>query len=734
MSDFSPDDFEEPSPATNSALARERELDEIIKRWDNGEPADAVEILRRRPHLARYRSAVVTLALEEYCQRLELGEAVDKGSFIDRFPEHKTAVRKVLLYHELGFDDPRVPRRLETGQVYRDDYEVVESLGRGAFSRVYLARDKKLGRPVVLKITKLAGNEARVMAQVDSPHVVTVYSSIEDGEGEAAIIMPFFGPATFEDLAERLKNGSERRGQLILDVAATRTALEPLVARATLPTEYAKRTFLEGAVWLLRGVAEGISKAHEAGYMHRDLKPSNILLAAGGCPMLADFNLSQRADEQADSVGGTVPYMAPEQLRRFVESSNTQSRQAGDRQPKVELTPKADVYSFGVIAHELLTGRHPHGPIGTEPDPNKLAELLLKKFEETPREPTVCPGANPSLRRLIDACLSVDPALRPTSQEVRDRLNRELKKPACVVRSVVRRPWTTALAAVALLLMLAAGAYAVVSSPTKEIDQVIEAIQRGDLETLTKLADDALRRGDLERGTELAKAILKINPNHLKALKLKAKIAIELGNVDEAIRVLRPLIDSTADTETQGLYAYACALAKKHPEAVPIYNKLYDSGDRTTVTLNNLVRMLILSGRFREAAGYFDEPALRNSIEPAVLFNLAYIEAMTAQFDRSYVPNRGLDAALKAATGDQTPGELLFLTARLRVYVSRSLVQNEADIIRDLRLAKKNGVQNSTLLEERLFEPFRKNPGYAEIAEIKGDEMSYPMVKLMRPY
>jgi hypothetical protein len=151
MSIMDPPGIKKSSTATQSILAREREVDEIIVRWDNGEPADALEVLRSRPHLARSKSAVVILAYEEFCQRVELGEIVDQGSFIAKFPEFGSAVEKVLLYHRIGLDDPRQPRRLENGDSFLEGLKVVELLGRGAFSRVYLANETHLAsRPVVL--------------------------------------------------------------------------------------------------------------------------------------------------------------------------------------------------------------------------------------------------------------------------------------------------------------------------------------------------------------------------------------------------------------------------------------------------------------------------------------------------------------------------------------------------------------------------------------------------------
>ncbi len=97
-------------------------------------------------------------------------------------------------------------------------------------------------------------------------------------------------------------------------------------------------------------LADGLGHAHERGILHRDLKPANILLADDGQPMLLDFNLSEdlklRSRAPAAFIGGTLPYMAPEQLQAFQHGTC-----GGDA--------RSDIFSLGVILYELLTGEHP---------------------------------------------------------------------------------------------------------------------------------------------------------------------------------------------------------------------------------------------------------------------------------------------------------------------------------------------------------------------------------------
>src|SRR5262249_55620958 len=118
-------------------------------------------------------------------------------------------------------------------------------------------------------------------------------------------------------------------------------APDPLLSRAT---------YAEGVMHLGAQIADGLAYLHERGVCHRDLKPSNVLLSPAGRPLLLDFNLSADAAAVPAHLGGTVPYMAPEQLEAFLAR-----RPAG----AARLDARADLFSLGVILYELLTGRHP---------------------------------------------------------------------------------------------------------------------------------------------------------------------------------------------------------------------------------------------------------------------------------------------------------------------------------------------------------------------------------------
>lgn len=143
------------------------------------------------------------------------------------------------------------------------------------------------------------------------------------------------------------------------------------------------------------GVATALSAIHGAGVVHRDLKPSNILLGPVG-PRVIDFGIAQLADTLGGDTGvviGTLPYMSPEQGR-------------GER-----VTAAADVFAWGCVVTYAATGRPPF-PGGSD------AEILYRVAHHVPR----LDGLDERLRPLVEQALDKDPARRPTSQQLLDRL------------------------------------------------------------------------------------------------------------------------------------------------------------------------------------------------------------------------------------------------------------------------------------------------------------------------
>jgi Protein kinase domain len=203
-------------------------------------------------------------------------------------------------------------------------YEMLGSIGRGGMGEVFRARQASLGRDVAVKVLRAdlhgAGwlperfeNEARTMAGLHHPNLVTVHDCARLDDGRLAIVM--------EEVA-----GGSLRGR---------------IADGGLP--------LDQAIAWARDIASGLGAAHAAGVVHRDVKPENVLIDSAGRARVTDFGLAFTAAAesprftQTGAAVGTLGYMAPEQLRGG------------------EVDERTDVFSLGVLLYEMLTGRLPQG-------------------------------------------------------------------------------------------------------------------------------------------------------------------------------------------------------------------------------------------------------------------------------------------------------------------------------------------------------------------------------------
>ncbi len=214
-----------------------------------------------------------------------------------------------------------------------DGFVVERELARGGMSRVYLAKDKSLGRDVVVKALspELAAEvnierfsrEIRMAGRLQHPHIVPLLSA-GDADGTPFFVMPF---VEGRSLREKLIKGGE------------------------LP--------IHETIRILRDVANALEYAHQNGIVHRDVKPENILLSSGNA-LVTDFGVAKAISSATEgdgrsnltSVGvalGTPTYMAPEQASADPTTDH-----------------RADIYAWGAVAYEMLTGAPPFAGRGTQ--------------------------------------------------------------------------------------------------------------------------------------------------------------------------------------------------------------------------------------------------------------------------------------------------------------------------------------------------------------------------------
>jgi hypothetical protein len=262
-------------------------------------------------------------------------------------------------------------------------YTIDRAIGRGGMGEVFKARDTRLNRDVAIKVLpelfaadpeRLARfeREAQVLASLSHSNIAQVHG-LEDSSGTPALVMEFVDGRTLADV-----------------IAATGGRGVPVI----------------DALPIARQIAEALDVAHEKGIVHRDLKPANALVTADGTVKVLDFGLAKaleltpggqidlmnsptftRAMTGAGVVLGTAAYMAPEQARGL------------------PVDRRADIWAFGVLVYELLTGHQAfEGQTATD-----IIASVITREPDWDRLPAALPDA---LVRVLHRCLEKEPKRR----------------------------------------------------------------------------------------------------------------------------------------------------------------------------------------------------------------------------------------------------------------------------------------------------------------------------------
>ena len=276
-------------------------------------------------------------------------------------------------------------------------YKVLEKIGQGGMGVVYRAEDTNLGREVAIKVLpeqftkdpqRLARfeREAQLLAQLNHPNIAAIYG-LEEVDGVRFLALELVEGDT---LAER-------------------------VARGRLP--------VEEALEVCRQIAEGMEAAHEKGVIHRDLKPANVKVTPEGKVKILDFGLAKAFEGEvpvtdishsptlteemtrAGAILGTAAYMSPEQAR-------------GE-----EVDKRADIFAFGCVLYELLTGKRAFGG-------KTVTDTLAKILEGVPDWEALPENTPWRIQELLHRCLSKDPDDRILHiGEARIQIKKAVKEP-----------------------------------------------------------------------------------------------------------------------------------------------------------------------------------------------------------------------------------------------------------------------------------------------------------------
>jgi serine/threonine protein kinase len=269
--------------------------------------------------------------------------------------------------------------------------EIQSAIGAGGMGEVYKAHDTRLDRTVAIKVlpTELSADperrarlerEARTIAALSHPHICTLHD---------------IGDAVLQNPESRTANAGPVH-YLVMEYLSGETLADRLL-KGHLPLDHALRVAME--------IADALAAAHRQGVVHRDLKPANVMLTKAGAKLL-DFGVAKLCGPEASPnlaatafptvapltrqglVIGTVPYMAPEQLEGK------------------EADARSDIFSFGAVLYEMLTGRRPF-------DGESQASIITAIISSQPPPVSTLQAVTPhALDRVVQRCLAKDPDAR----------------------------------------------------------------------------------------------------------------------------------------------------------------------------------------------------------------------------------------------------------------------------------------------------------------------------------
>lgn len=352
------------------------------------------------------KTLVLEQALQEFWALQADGQPVDPAEFADRYPTYSKSLLALL---QADASQRQLSQEVSWPQIGETvcGCKLARELGRGQLARVYLAYETALGhRRVVVKLSAAGAAEAHILGQLSHPNIVPIYSAqVDPVSGLTAVRMPYLGSTTLAEVLD-VVYGEEmprRKGREIL---------EAIEARECLPSYYseqndqwpphpqlARGSYVDAVVQLGTEMCEALVYTANRGIVHRDLKASNVLVTPNGQAMLLDFNLS-RSDNPNEGetglIGGTLPYMAPEQIREAFLNEGTSDAQS-------------DLFSLGVILYEMLTGKLPYGDGNGADTPEAAARTVLNRQQ---RGPTPIVELNPEvdelLAKTVHECINPD--------------------------------------------------------------------------------------------------------------------------------------------------------------------------------------------------------------------------------------------------------------------------------------------------------------------------------------
>jgi serine/threonine protein kinase len=589
-------------------------------------------------------SAFIDLVFVEYCKRLKSGEKPDVEELCSRYPAYRDELQRLFYAERLvgdeleEFFEPRTnkeqipwPREGER----RGDFKIVRELGRGSFARVYLATESSTGdRLVVVKFSASGNTEARILGRLAHPHVVPILSARqEEATGLTVVCMPYLGSATLEDVLRHLRiappASRPENASCILDVL--RVCAQPEDKTAPAPAARLRNgTYIDGVIHLVVQLAQTLSYVHRQDVLHRDLKPSNVLLDHSGKPLLLDFNLSVSA-WQTCPAGGTLHYMAPEQLSAFVD----------DRAEGVE--ERVDLFSLAVIVYELLASEHPCGPLPSQLQGKPLAEFLLARIKAGfPPFRRISRELERPVAAILDRCLAFDAAERPSAKELAATLKRQFTPVRQIRRRMFARPRLTLSLLGLFLSAFILGAFVwSAASPysEREYRRGLQAYRQGDFDVAEMHFDRAFKAGANQSPYRFARGCARLQQSKLRPPDSDRIVWTQFAllKLKQIVEDLTPEEQGGASPSTLAVHAYVQIRRQFPEEAILMYTQILADGYRPVMALNNRAYCYMVVRQLEKAEEDLRQAALLDPHCQAVFYSRAMLAVSKYLRERNHL-------------------------------------------------------------------------------------------------
>jgi tetratricopeptide (TPR) repeat protein len=530
--------------------------------------------------------------------------------------------------------------------------------------------------------------------------------------------MPFVGRSTLYDVIDvaHALGRPPRRAAVLLEasraLARRGDRYHQLTPRMPL---HPGSSFVLGVLKLMVQIAEALAHAHERGVLHGDLKPSNVVMSVSGVPLLVDFNLSHSHNANNLLTGGTLPYMAPEQIQAMLEIAPESSR----------VDQRSDIFSFGALLFELLTGQLPFGGYAQEAQSVAASGRMLDAQANgaaSLRERL--DGLDQDLTELVLSCLAFDPADRPQDA---GQVVRALRDQLCwsgnLRRAVRRHPLLPA------GMTMACGAGLLASAlwwahqpplPERHYQRAVTAYQDRDFASALEALNQAITADPQYAQAYLARGCAAIQCYQHDKFK---------GWLDSAFRDFTQAIRFGAGAAAEQASAYCLIRNDEYAVAASALEELDRRGRLTAADANNLAycyeKLSVGAGGSQHETENLMASAdkhlrLAISMAPELIepyINLAIVELARYRFTNGdYLPSDGLKAVRKAISLGSSETSTYFFASRLAGVMAQEL--NDPTLLDEclgyLEKAVEQGhsLQRDTLNGDAIYDKLLDHPRF----------------------